>query len=86
MSLTVTINFLGGPEDGWSRPYQRSTEPMPDDHAGYRLIGLANPTDTSVWEYRWVPPRTGRTQPCRAGDERGCPGARCPSHRQRQTA
>lgn len=86
---TVTIAQLGGPDDGWTWPYRRDTRPMPldlgtEEDGTYVLHGHDASTDT--WHYRWVPPRTGIRHPCRAGDERGCPGARCPSHRQRQTA
>ncbi len=81
---TVTVHYQGGPEDGWSRPYMRGAEPMPDLVAGYRLIG-PHAFEPDVWLYAWVPPRTGKREPCRAGAQ-GCLGSRCPSRRQRQTA
>lgn len=84
MSGTVTIAYLGGPEDGWTRPYRRDTEPMPDLVAGYHLVG-PHPYDAAVWLYAWRPERTGRRQPCTAGCEK-YPGARCPSAGRRQTA
>lgn len=85
MSTTVTLHYLGGPEDGYSRPFQRAAGGMPDVVDGYQLIG-PHPYDAAVWRYAWMPPRTGLRHPCRAGDEQWCPGGRCPSQRRRQPA
>lgn len=76
----VTIAYLGGPVDGAARPWRRDTGEMPDVVDGYHLVG-PHPYDAAVWQYAWRAERTGRRQPCRAGDERGCLGARCPSNR-----
>lgn len=81
----VTIAYFGGPADGHTRPFRRDTGEMPHLVDGYHLVG-PHPYDDAVWLYAWRPERSGIRQPCRAGDERGCPGARCPSHRRRQPA
>lgn len=81
---TVTIAYLGGPADGHTRPYERTSGQMPEHADGYHLIG-PHPYDANVWRYAWRAEHSGRREPCRAG-EQYCPGARCPSNRQRQTA
>ena len=89
MSATVTIAYLGGPDDGWTWPYRRDASPMPTDLGDYGdgtyLLSGHDPS-TGTWFYRWVSPRSGIRHPCRAGDERWCPGGRCPSQRRRQPA
>lgn len=81
------VLFLYGPDDGLTET--REGDPIgvsavPD---GYHLhhTRLDRDTGHDTWVYRWATPRTGRRQACQVGGDRGCPGGRCPSRRQRQT-
>lgn len=82
---TVTLLFLGGPEDGSTDELHRTDAPMPAAIGGYHVDHGRTEGGRETWLYRWAYPRTGLRNPCRAGDESGCGGGRCPSGRSRQT-
>lgn len=80
------VLFLYGPQDGHAET--RAGDPIGvatvGEHYHLHHVRRARDSGETTWVYRWVPPRTGLRQACRAGDERGCSGGRCPSGR-RQT-
>lgn len=81
---TVPVALHGGPHDGHERD-QPCGPGLPGEHLGpydgghYRRSHLDSLT--GQWHYRWWAERTGKRQPCRAGDDAGCVGGRCPSGR-----
>lgn len=81
------VLFLYGPRDGLAE--EREGDPIAvatvDDDYHLHHIRRTRGTHEVTWVYRWVPPRTGLKQACRAGDDSGCSGGRCPSGRTRQT-
>lgn len=81
----VTVLFHGGPADGSTDTLRRTDAPMPTAIGGYHVDHGRTEDGHETWLYRWAHPRTGRRQACQVGGDRGCPGGRCPSRRQRQT-
>lgn len=81
------VLFLYGPDDGHTET--REGEPLTvgvvREHYHLHHIRRDRSTGAQTYVYRWAAPRTGLRQPCRAGDESGCGGGRCPSGRSRQT-
>jgi hypothetical protein len=85
--VTRRVEFRGGPDDGAVEHHDGHTHDVGLIRGHYRADRIYTPRDGTpqIWHYRWDPPRTGLRNPCRAGDESGCGGGRCPSGRSRQT-
>lgn len=81
----VTVLYRGGPRDGATEPHTPTGSDMPPELNGYRRGGVGHDGHHELWRYTWPAEHTGLRQPCRAGDQDGCPGARCPAGRTRQT-